>query len=282
MLHTFQSNITSPYLNLNISDGQYDQAKKLAKASYVLDIRDLSRLEPLLGYTYQGPFYSTGEMIYNKYFMITGHSKSYGGALDYYFEKDGLYVDLDGVSFKDFMTILPFPPMLTADVTGNMYYNFIRETLVINTELNNAKVIHSKLVRLIRKKSTVNLKKEIFHNSQLDAIYHDGLLAGDLKLQNKRHHLYLTNINMNSKENRIDTYFDVKMQRKEFSGKIYGSLDDPRVNLRLQKLIRYEMSRQMDRIMGKKATKAIRKIPMEGLAEGMAAGATASFIKVFF
>lgn len=87
---------------------------------------------------------------------------------------------------------------------------------------------------------------------------------------------------MNSKENSIDTYFDVKMQRKEFSGKVYGSLDDPKVNLRMQKLIKYEMSRQMDRIMGTKATKAIRQIPMEGLAEGMAAGATASFIKIFF
>lgn len=282
MLHTFKSNITSPYLNLNISNGQYDQAKKLARASYILDVKDLSRLETLLGYKYLGPFYATGEMIYNKYFMITGHSKSFGGSLDYYFEKDGLYIDLDGVSFKEFMKIFPYPSILNANVTGKMYYNFIRETLVVNTELNRAKVIHTKLVRLIRKKSTVNLKREIFNNSRLDASYHDGLLVGDLILKNKRHHLYLTNIIMNSKENSIDTYFDVKMQRKEFSGKVYGSLDDPKVNLRMQKLIKYEMSRQMDRIMGTKATKAIRQIPMEGLAEGMAAGATASFIKIFF
>ena len=128
----------------------------------------------------------------------------------------------------------------------------------------------------------VNLKKEIFHNSPMDATYHDGILAGDLKLKNKRNHLYLTSINMNSKENSIDTYFDVKMQSREFSGKIYGSLDDPKVNLRLQKLIKYEMSKQMDRIMVKEATRVIRQIPGEGLAEGMAAGATASFIKVFF
>ena len=68
------------------------------------------------------------------------------------------------------------------------------------------------------------------------------------------------------------------MQRREFSGKIYGSLSDPKVNLRMQKLIKYEMSKQMDRMMGKKATKVLRDIPMEGLV----AGATASFIKVFF
>ena len=282
MLHTFQSNITSPYLNLTISEGQYDQAKKLARASYILDVKDLSRLETLLGYKYLGPFYTTGEMIFNKHMMITGHSLSYGGILNYFFEKDGLFIDLEGISFQKFMRIFPYPPILTAEVTGNMYYNFIRETLVVNAELDKAKIVHTKLVRLIRKKSAVNLKREIFNNSRLDASYHDGILVGDIILKNKRNHLYLTSINMNSEVNTIDTYFDVKMQSREFSGKVYGSLGDPKVNLRLQKLIKYEMSKQMDRIMGKKATKVIREIPMEGMAEGMAAGATASFIKVFF
>ena len=87
---------------------------------------------------------------------------------------------------------------------------------------------------------------------------------------------------MNSNENTIDAYFDVKLQSREFSGKLYGSLDEPEVNLRLQKLIKYEKSKQMDRIMGTEATKVIRQIPGEGLAEGVAAGATASFIKIFF
>jgi len=282
MLHTFYSNITSPYMNLHISDGKYDQGKKLALASYILDIKDLSALETLLGYKYLGPFYATGEMIYNDHLMITGVSKTFGGKLNYFFEKDGLFVDLHHISFNKFMQIFPYPPIMNADVLGNMYYNFIKETLVVNAELDKAKIVHTKLIRLIRKKSAVNLKKETFYKSQMDASYHDGILVGDIRLNNQRNHLYLTSINMNSKANTLDTYFDVKMQDREFSGKVYGSLDDPKVNLRLQKLIKYEMSRQMDRIMGVEATRIIRDIPMEGLAEGMAAGATASFMNVFF
>lgn len=282
VLHTFHSDITSPYLNLNISEGKYDQAKKLAKATYILDIKDLSHLETLLGYKYLGPFYATGEMIYNDHFMITGHSKTYGGILNYFFEQDGLYVDLDAISFMKFMKLFPYPPMLTADVTGKMYYNFIRETLVVNTELDNAKVLHSKLVKVIRKKSRVNLKRETFNNSHLDASYHDGFLVGDIKLKNNKNYLYLSSIIINSKENTIDTYFDVKLQKQELTGKVYGSIDDPKVNLRLQKYIKHQMSQQMDRVMGEEATRVIRQVPMEGMAEGMAAGATASFIKVFF
>jgi hypothetical protein len=282
MLHSFYSNITSPYMNLYITDGKYDQGKKLAKASYILDVKDLSALETLLGYKYLGPFYATGEMIYNNHLMITGVSKTFGGKLNYFFEKDGLFVDLHHVSFNQFMQIFPYPPIMHADVLGNMYYNFIKETLVLNAELDKAKIVHTKLTRLIRKKSAVNLKKETFYKSQMDASYHDGILVGDIRLSNQSNHLHLTSINMNSKVNSVDTYFDVQMQNREFSGKVYGSLDDPKVNLRLQKLIKYEMSRQMDRIMGKDATKTLRQIPMEGLVEGMAAGATASFMNVFF
>jgi len=107
-------------------------------------------------------------------------------------------------------------------------------------------------------------------------------LVGDLKLENNKHYLYLRSILINSTENSIDTYFAVKMQKQELTGKVYGSMDDPKVNLRLQKYIKHQMSQQMDRVMGKEATRVIRQIPMEGMAEGMAAGATASFIKVFF
>jgi hypothetical protein len=214
--------------------------------------------------------------------MVTGYSKTFGGSLNYFFEQDGLFVDLHHISFNKFMQIFPYPPIMNADVLGNMYYNFIKETLVVNAELDKAKIVHTKLIRLIRKKSAVNLKKETFYKSQMDASYHNGILVGDIRLNNQRNHLYLTSINMNSKVNSVDTYFDVQMQNREFSGKVYGSPDDPKVNLRLQKLIKYEMSRQMDRIMGKEATKVIRDIPLEGLAEGMAAGATASFMNVFF
>ena len=221
-------------------------------------------------------------MIFNDHLMITGISRSFGGRLNYFFEKDGLFVDLHHVSFNEFMKIFPYPPIMNADVLGNMYYNFIKETLVVNAKLDKAKIIHTKLVRLIRKKSAVNLKKETFYKSQIDASYHDGILVGDIKLHNGSDHLYLTSITMNSKKDTVDTYFDVKMQNREFSGKVYGSLDDPKVNLRLQKLIKYEMSQQMDRIMGNEATRIIRQMPMEGLAEGMAAGATASFMNLFF
>ncbi len=282
MKQTFLADITSSYLKLNISKGQYDQDQKIAKAFYILDIKDLAHLETLLGYKYLGPFYAMGEITYNKYLSISGLSKSYGGMLDYLFEKDGLHVTLGSVSFMDFMKIFPYPPMIEANVTGDIYYNFIQKTMVANTELANAKVVQKELVDVISQKTGVDLLQETFTNSTLDVTYHDGLLLGDLKLENEDSHLFLTSTKIDTDKNTIDAYFDFKMQQQEFSGKVYGSLDDTEVNLDIQKLIKYQISKQLDSIMGIGTTNTMRKIPMEGVAEGMATGAAASFIKMFF
>lgn len=282
MKHTFIIDITSPYLKLNVSKGHYDQDKKLADAFYILDIKDLSQLETLLGYKYLGRFYAMGEMKYDTYLSISGLSKSYGGMIDYLFEKDGLHVKLEAVSFLDFMALFPYPPMLTADATGDIYYNFIEKTMVVNTILENTKVVHTKLIDVIRKKSGVDLRKETFYNSILDASYHNGLLLGDIKLRNKKSHLFLTSILMDTNQNTINAYFDFNMQKQAFSGKVHGAIHDPDVNLDMQKLIRYQMDKQLDSMMGKKNRQIMEKIPMGGAAKDVATGMGASFIGIFF
>jgi hypothetical protein len=223
-----------------------------------------------------------GEMKYNKYLSISGLSKSFGGMIDYLFEKEGLRVKLEAVSFLDFMSLFPYPPMLSADASGDIYYNFVQKTMVVNTTLQNAKVVHAQLIDVIHKKSGVDLRKEVFNNSILDASYHNGFLLGDIKLSNKTSHLFLTSIMMNTNKNTIDAFFDFDMQKQAFSGKVYGSIDKPEVNLDMQKLIQYQMDKQLDSMLGKKNRQIMEQIPMGGVAKDMAAGMGASFMGMFF
>jgi len=202
--------------------------------------------------------------------------------MDYLYEKDGLHVKLEAVSFMDLMKIFPYPPMIEADTTGNIYYNFIQKTLVINTKLTNAKVVHTELVNVIREKTGVFLQEETFDNSTLDTSYHNGILVGNLKLANDNSHIFLTNTKIDTDKNSINAYFDFKMQEQEFSGEVYGSIDNTDVNLNIQKLIKYQIGKQLDLMMGEGASKTMRSMPMEGAAEDMATGAAATFIKAFF
>ena len=280
--HTFIIDLTSPYLTLNVSKGHYNQKEKRANAFYTLDVKDLSKLEMLLGYKYQGEFYAMGEILYDNYFKVTGLSKTFGGMTEFLFEKDGLKVDLNNVLLEEMMHLFPVPPLLTANATGTMYYNLIQKTLVANTTLKNAKFIHTKLANVIRKKSKVNLLKETFDDSSLNFTYHNDIILGDLKLANEHSHVYLKSTKIDTNESTINAYFDFKMQKQEFSGKVFGPLDNPTINLNMQKLIRYQMDKQVDKMIGKNNRKIMEKMPMGGVAKDVATDMGASFMKVFF
>ncbi len=282
MQHTFTMDLISPHLIVNISKGHYDQEKGRAEAFYIVDIKDLARLETLLGHKYLGAFYAMGELKYDKYVHISGLSKSFGGISDFVFERDGLHIKLYDVSLKDIMTLFPVPSMIDAYATGDIYYNFYQQTMIVNADLTNAKFLRSKLVDIIHEKAGVKMMKERFDKSRLEMSYYNNTIRGFLKLENQKSHLYLTSATLNTKINTIDAYFDFKMQKQEFRGKVFGSLDNPEVNLDMQKLIKFQMNKQLNKMMGKKANKLIDKIPMGGMAKDVAASVGASFMGMFF
>ncbi len=279
---TFSADITMANAKLNITKGSRNTDTNITSAFYVIDVKDLTPFEKLFGYKYKGPFYAMGEATHHQHFKIQGLSKTFGGILDFVYEKDKLNIDLNDVSFKQFMSLFPFQTIIDGDTSGNVNYDFIKNRMVVNTKLTNAKFLHSELVSNIYKKADVNMLVEEFDNSTLEASYQNDILQGDLKLANNRGHFYLTNTIMNTNKNTINAYFDFKMQEQEFSGKVYGALDDPEVDLNMKKLIRHKMDKQMDSMVGKGNRKMMEKMPMGEAAKDAASGVAGGFMGVFF
>jgi len=280
--HTFDIDMTSKDLVLHISKGTYDQEAKKAHAFYVLDVKNLAKLKTLLGYTYKGALYARGELFYDKDIKIIGLSKSFGGLTDFVFKQDTLHLTLTNVYLHEILSLFPFPAMLTAQADGTIDYNFLTNKLTVQTKLTHAKFVHTKLVDIIYKKSGVHMMNEVFNNSKLTLTYQNNVILGDLTLANPHSHVYLRSTKINTQTNTINAYFDFKMQKQEFSGKVFGALDNPDVNLNMQKLIRYQMDKQVDKMIGKHNRKMMEKMPMAPVAKDMATDMGASFIKVFF
>jgi hypothetical protein len=280
--HTFSIEAYSDELHLTINKGLYNQTKKQAHASYLLDIKNLQNLEDLLGYKYHGSFLAQGTLSYANTINITGTSKSFGGLTHFTLDNTLLDIKMHQVSLEKIMNLLSFPSLLEAQTNGIMQYDFKHETLKVHSTLNHARFLPSRLVDVVKKKAHVQMRNEIFQNSKLDLSYHHHTILGNIKLTNTHSHVYLTHTNIQTQHNTIDAYFDLKMQAQEFSGKIYGSLHSPKVNLDLQKLVRYQMDKQVDKMIGKDGRKIMEHMPMGGVAKDMATDMGASFMKVFF
>jgi len=279
---TFAGDMTLANAKINISKGSHNSDANLTTAFYVVDVKELTAFEELLGFRYQGPLYAMGEASYTDHLKLQGLSKTFGGILEYVYENDRLDMDLKDVSLKRFMSLFPHPILLDADTTGKIRYDFMQKRMVVNTKLENAKFLPSDMVSTIYKKSEVNMLVEEFDDSTLVAVYQNDILRGDLKLESSSSSFYLTNTTLNTDKNTIDAYFDFKMQDQEFTGKVYGSLDDPKVNLNMQKLIRHKMDEQMDSMVGEGNRKMMEKMPMGEAAKDAASGVAGGFMGVFF
>lgn len=278
----FEADMTLANAKINISKGVRDSDTNLTTAFYEMDVKELSAFEELLGFRYLGGLHAMGEATYTNHLKVQGLSKTFGGMTDFIYEKDRLEIELNDVSFKRFMSLFPHPILLDGDTTGMITYDFNQKRMVVDTRLENARFLPSDMVSNIYKRSKVNMLVEEFDNSTLKAVYQNGILRGDLKLASNVSSFYLTNTTLNLNKNTIDAFFDFKMQDQEFTGKVYGSVDDPKVNLNMQKLIRHKMDEQMDSMVGEGNRKMMEKMPMGEAAKDAASGVAGGFMGVFF
>jgi len=278
----FRANITLANAKLNLSKGYYYFDSNQSEAFYTLNVTDLAKLENVFDYKYKGPFYAVGTVKYTGKYNIHGLSKTFGGLTEFNYDERYLNIDLNKVSLKRIMSLFPYAPILDAQSTGKIQYDFKQEDLKVKANLHNAKFLYAKVMDKIYQKSGVNMIKETFTNSTLDVKYHNKTILGNLIMHNEQSHISLTNTQINTKLNTINAYFDVNMQKKEFSGKVYGSLDNPKVNLNMQKLIRHEMDKQLDSIMGEGNRKMMENMPMGDVAKDMASGVGGAFMGMFF
>jgi len=268
--------------NINISKGIYNLDTNTSKAFYTVATPNLVPLKPLIG-EYHGSFSATGELHYNNDGVtIRGLSPNFGGMIDFLYKLDMLYIDLENVSLSSLLTLFDYPHMIDARVNGNINYDFKNAKLLAKADLIDTRFLDSKLVQTVYKKSGVNMLKEHFEKSNLYAIYQNNVLTGNLSLEGKQSHFYLTNVRIDKNYNSVYALFDLKMQEQAFSGKVSGDLKHPEVDLNMQKLLRYQMDKQMDSVMGKSNRKMMDAMPMGTTAKDVASEIGGGFLDIFF
>ena len=284
-LYSFSADIDLNHAQLNLSKGLFDADKDHTHAFYKVNIKDLTKLESLLGEKYIGPFYATGEVDSPKdikNIKIRGLTKTLGGLTDFLYKDEFLYVDFDGTSFKYILNLLSFPLLLDADLKGSLNYDFKKELLLINTKLSKAKFLEQDMIDDAYKVSSIDLSHEVFDKGRLKLSYKNDMILGDLKLANEKGYLYLSNAEINTTDDSVSAFFDINLQKEAYSGKVYGTIEHPKVNLNVQKLIRHEMDKQMDGIIGQGNREMMDSMPMGSMPKDVASEMGAGFVGMFF
>jgi len=264
LLRDFSFDIYSEIGKLRVAHGYYNKAAGLMNAEYGLQIKELSYFEKILGHKYHGVLNTAGEAKYEMgKLSLLGDTTSYGGLLEYEYKHDDLELLFSGVSLEKLLRQLSFPALLSANVYGTASYNIQDKIVLINTKLKNTRFRRTNMSETIYRVAGIDIRKDLYNDSEFSGDYRDSLLTSSLKIDNGVNHLYLKDTKMNAKTNEVTSNFEVLMDGQEFSGDIYGTLEHPKVNLDMGKLIKYQINKQIKNFFGKEKSSKRERVEKE-------------------
>ncbi len=261
MEYFYDIGIKSDIGNMIVADGYYHKSKHEAKGNYALDLKELAYFEKFLKHKYRGSFQSEGEMkYYKKELTVTGQSNKFKGLLKYKYAKEKLELNVYGVSLVKLLRFFSYPPLLSAKVYGSIDYHIKDKMVLINTKLKETRFRKTNMTDMIFNTTGIDMLKDTYNHSSFVGGYQNSILSSILKIDNgSNKHIYLTDTKMYSKTNAIKSKFEVKIAGEELSGGIYGTLENPRVSIDMQKLLKYQLNKRLGNWLGTDKKEHLKK-----------------------
>jgi hypothetical protein len=251
--------IDSKIGNLIIKNGEYHQSKKVAQANYELHLKDLAYFEKFLKHRYIGSLDTNGSVVYSNGLLVKGYTNKFGGKLSYSYKKKNIDLNLKEVYLERLLEQFSYPILLRSDVSGTINYDMKDKIVLIDTELKKTRFIKTKITSMLYDTAGIDLLSGTYDNSTFTGGYQNNLLSSELRIDDGKSHLYLIDTKMNSKNNKVNSKFEIKMQGQEIYGDIYGTLKDPKVSVDMSRLLKYQMNKQMGAWLGTEKSEVVKR-----------------------
>jgi hypothetical protein len=257
--YKYKGQIDSKIGNLTIKNGEYHQSRKTAQANYELHLKYLAYFEKFLKHKYIGGLDTNGSVIYEDGLLVKGYTHKFGGKMEYLYKKKNIDLKLKEVYLERLLEQFSYPILLRSDVSGTIHYNMKDKIILIDTALKKTRFIKTKITSMLYDTVGIDLLSGTYNESTFTGGYQNSLLSSELRIDDGHSHLYLIDTKMNSKNNKVNSKFEIKMQGQELYGDIYGTLKDPKVTVDMRRLLKYQMNKQMGAWLGTENSEVVKK-----------------------
>ena len=187
----------------------------------------------------------------NKELIVTGESDTFEGLLKYKYSKNKLELNLYGTSLVKLLRFFSYPALLSAKVYGSIDYDIKNKIVILHSKLKQTKFRKTKITDMIFNRTGIDILKDTYDDSSFIAGYQNSILYSTLRIDNGRDkHLYLTDTKLYSKTNAIKSKFEMTIGGQELYGGIYGTLKNPKVSIDMQKILKYQLEKQIGSFLG--------------------------------
>jgi hypothetical protein len=234
----FSSKNQNPLATIELKNGTIDKNSKAVNCDYQFIVDNLSRMTRK---KYHGSLNILGKITYHKGIQIHGGAENLGGYAYFNYQNDVVNVKLSSVDSQKLLYLLDYPPALDAKVNGTINYHFTNQKAIIDLAMKDINFLNCITTQNIYNTLNLDIRKSSFKYGKFIANVNQKKLNCDFKIQNPNSHLYLTNTKIDQNKKTIHANFDMKMQNKKLSGKLYGNLYEPNVQINMGALLAFKI-----------------------------------------
>ncbi len=244
---SIDSLILSNILELNISKSNYNIKNNTIKGEYDIEIADLNNLYFITGRPLKGDLQVRGNYRYNKGLYLDGNSSFLDAKTTFILQDNLLSVNSDDLSTAEVADTLYYPKIFDSFSTLEANYNFTSEVGEVSISALNGKLLKSELTDLIYVASGFDLTTEIYKDTLLHGIIDKKEVDFSLLMNGLQSYLKIPSGHINLETNKIDSKFSIKIEHRDFEGKIKGSLEEPTVSLSGSKYIKQKLNKAIEK-----------------------------------
>lgn len=260
---SIDADLKSNLFNIILENGIVNIKTFAFNSNYRLDIQELRDLVFFTKKELQGALKVTGNIKKeDKKFYLQGQSRSLDGKIDFILKDTYLDANFVGVSMQKIFYTLNYPLIFSAPLFGKVHYDLDKKKGTLNAKLDDAKLLENDLTVLIYSVSGLDLTKDVYSKTHLDAKLYENNIEFEFLARNRKNKILVHDANLKYKNNTIDAKYRVSLRKRDIEGSIYGAIKSPQVTIDgsnyLENKIDKELKRLgIDNIDSKKAIQGI-------------------------
>ncbi len=219
---------------------------------YKLLIPDLKKLQPLTTKTYRGKMDIDGKIQYKNALAINGHSKAWGGRVDFLL-KDGskLQAKMGGIKWEELMFTLGYPKLLSATSEGDIDYDISKSKGNVKFTLDSMSFIKSDLTMVIGTLLNYDLTNEFFQRAVFTSNIVKNKNYFDFRVESDRLKITINRGVIDTLKDKIDAIVVVDAGDKIYKVKLKGKISHPKITPILTDALKNKVEKEAGKLIQK-------------------------------
>lgn len=244
---SFDVDLVSNIAKFNLQNSSFDIKNRTLKGLYTLHVEDLNKLYFLTEHKLRGNCKIGGNYIYKENIYIDGKSAFLDAKTNFTLKNNIFTLKSEKLKTTNLTYMLYYPKVFDSYSSLDINYDLLEQNGTANLTALNGKLTKSALTDIIKSASRYDLTKEVFKNTLLNTKINKQNIDFILLMNGKNSYIKMPSGHFNTKNKKINSKFEIKISKKDFQGKIKGTINKPRIKLDNSVYLKKKINKEIEK-----------------------------------